>query len=492
MSVDSSIPDHKIIEQVDVNVLRPQQTSGGDYFLKYGDEVLLSSDHLIEKLQPFPGQILPDLNGRTSFPIPDSPGEYCDRSTFEKLPKFMAQWVHWKDRTDKILQGKYFELQPAHYEGIFTLVCNFVCPHCTRRTTRLRWVDGGTWDNNTPVEEANTLHPTGLKRAIDQLAEIRTDKQMGIVWGGGDPTGNPFSYDGMMYAKSKGITSSFLTNGVLLDVEKCLEAEPILIRISLNCGTEEAYQKFHGYPKSWDYFAKVKKVMRELSLRKQERKAKTLFGISLIIDERNMEDVVEAAKEIRSIVEETGPGIDYVIVRPVMNYEHFEGSYAKLNEDTKIKAQALVEPGGEVFEILKSINVPLISVKDSFENAPPATVYDEASECLAYGICGEIRHNGDVQICSESYGNPEFTIGNLFDNSISDILKSDRRRNVLKKLNDKNCYENNCPHNSRGHHHNRVFHKIEKFRRAGEMHKVEKWVKDLRECTYDLGHSFFI
>jgi hypothetical protein len=49
-----------------------------------------------------------------------------------------------------------------------------------------------------------------------------------------------------------------------------------------------------------------------------------------------------------------------------------------------------------------------------------------------------------------------------------------------------------CPHNSRGHHHNRVFHQIERRRADGEMHVVQRWVQDLKETTLPLGHSFFI
>lgn len=486
-------PGTERADNIDVGILKPEFLPNGELVARVGDEILVPSDVLPDRLQPYPGADLPDLTGRTRFPIPDRPGEYCDRDTFVALPKYMAQWVHWRERAESVLQGRYFDLVPAHYEGIFTLVCNFVCPHCTRRTTRLRWVDGGTWANNTPITEANTLHPTGLRRAIDQLAELRTDGQMGIVWGGGDPTSNPFSYDGMLYARSLGLTSSFLTNGVLLEVERCLDAEPTLIRISLNCGTEEAYQRFHGYPKEWDYFSQVKARMRELCASKIRRGARTLIGISLIIDERNMQDVVEAAKEIRAVVEDAGPGIDYVIVRPVMNYGHFEGTYAKLKDGTKARARALVEPGGEVWEIIVTeLGIPLISVKDSFEAPPEKEAYATGTDCLAYGICGEIRHNGDVQICSDSYGNPEYTIGNIFESDLCAILKSDRRRAVLDKLNRQTCYKNSCPHNSRGHHHNRVFHRIEALRRRGQMDVVQAWVDDLRACTRDMGHSFFI
>jgi MoaA/NifB/PqqE/SkfB family radical SAM enzyme len=399
--------------------------------------------------------------------------------------------VHWKDRADMVLAGKYHELPAAHFEGIFTLVCNFMCPHCSRRVTRTKWVEGGTWEHNTDIEKKNTMHPEGLRRVIDQLADFRVDKQMGIVWGGGDPTANPYTYDGMRYARSKGMTASFLTNGVYLDVDKCLDADPILIRISLNCGTEEAYRKFHGYPRGWDYFDRVRKNMRDLVRRKLERGARTLVGISLIADERNMEEMIAAAHEVRAVVDEAGPGIDYVIARPVMNYDSFEQPWARLKDDTKDSARRLLSPGGEAWKIFDDLGIPLILIKDSFDE-PPATDDYVGADCLAYGLYGEIRHNGDVQLCSDSYGSPEYTIGNLFDQDLRDIWTSPRRADVLAGINGKKCFQNNCPHNSRGHHHNRVFHQIEQLRQADRIDVARQWVEDLRAVTYPLGHSFFV
>ena len=482
-----------IIDDVVLAPLKPAGLFGGRQAVAAGDEILFSNDSLIGPLQAYPGEQLPDPASRKRFPVPDRPGEYCGREEFERSSKFMAQFVHWPRRLETVLEGRYFDLAPVHFEGIFTLVCNFMCPHCTRRVTRTRWVEGGAWDYNTPIEKKNTMHPGGLRRTLDEAASLMEDRQMGIVWGGGDPTANPFTYDAMLYATGLGITSSFLTNGVFLEVDPALDPDPILIRISLNCGTEEAYRKFHGYPKGWDYFDRVKQKMRELARRKLERKARTLVGISLIIDERNLEDVIAATEEIRRVVDEVGGGVDYVIVRPVMNYKHFEQQWARLKSDTKQRAHDLISEDGAVWEILKSIGVPLVPIKDSFE-APPSGDADFYSngECLAYGVCSEIRHNGDVQICSDSYGNPEYTIGNLYESSLQDIWQSDHRRQVLAKLNERQCFKTYCPHNSRGHHYNRLFHLIEKKRSEGKIDEVRQWAGDLREVTYALGHSFFI
>lgn len=478
-----------VVPSVTIEPLRPLAVIDGYQVMKVGDEFAFANDHLVTQLQSFPGERLRNLEGRTRFPIPDRVGEYCSRDEFEKLPKYMAQWVHWPKRVELVLEGKYHELPPVHFEGIFTLVCNFMCPHCSRHITRTKWVEGGTWDNNTEVEKRNTMHPEGLRRVIDQLVTQRIDEQMGIVWGGGDPTANPFTYDGMLYARRLGITASFLTNGVFLDVDRALDADPILIRISLNCGTAEAYSKFHGYPRHWDYFDRIKLKMRELVRKKLERKARTLVGISLIVDERNMDDVVAAAREIRAVVVDAGAGIDYVIARPVFNYE--TSRHVQLNRDTKHRAFAHVDYGGAVKNILDELNIPLVLIKDSFDAAPPPEFYKD-TRCLAYGMCGEIRHNGDVQLCSDSYGNPDYTIGNLFENTLEEIWSSQRRRDALSRINERACYKTYCPHNSRGHHFNRLFHQIEEKRESGQMADVEQWIGELQAVTLPMGHSFFV
>jgi len=471
--------------------LRPLGVIDGHLAASAGTETMFSNESLIElkQLQRYPGETLRNLNGRELFPVPDRIGEYCSREDFLRKPKFQSQWVHWPKRVNLILEGRYFDLPPVHMEGIFTLVCNFMCPHCSRHVTRTKWVEGGTWENNTEIHRKNTMHPEGLRRVIDELASMRIDEQMGIVWGGGDPTANPFSYEGMLYARTLGLTASFLTNGVFLEVDRCLDADPILIRISLNCGSEEAYQKFHGYPRGWDYFARVKGKMRELVRRKLERGARTLVGISLIADERNLDDLVAAAEEIRNVVIEAGPGIDYVIIRPVFKYA--TSQYVKLEEETKHRAHALASEGGRVWNIFHELGIPLVHIKDSFD-PPPAPESYNATNCLSYGMCGEIRHDGSVQLCSDSYGNPDYTIGNLFEQSLDDIWASQRRATVLDNINSQECYKTKCPHNSRGHHYNRIFHQIEEKRMAGEMEQVQRWVADLRAVTLPMGHSFFI
>src|SRR5687767_12190089 len=98
---------------VDLSPLKVE-IRNGHVVVPVGDEYVFSNDVLLEGLQAYPGQRLPEQNARSAFPVPDRVGEYCDRATFERLPKFMAQWVHWANRTKLILEGRYHELPPVH------------------------------------------------------------------------------------------------------------------------------------------------------------------------------------------------------------------------------------------------------------------------------------------------------------------------------------------------------------------------------------------
>jgi hypothetical protein len=66
------------------------------------------------------------------------------------------------------------------------------------------------------------------------------------------------------------------------------------------------------------------------------------------------------------------------------------------------------------------LGIPLVLIKDSFEEPPPPEYY-LGTDCLTYGMYGEIRHNGDVQLCSDSYSDPAYAIVNLFDHDLSAI-----------------------------------------------------------------------
>lgn len=146
----------------------------------------------------------------------------------------------------------------------------------------------------------------------------------------------------------------------------------------------------------------------------------------------------------------------------------------------------------ETFEF--AARLALILIKDSFDEPPPPESYCmHPAQTVWPTACTE--RSGTTATCSCARiptANPDFTVGNIFDQDLRDIWTSDRRKRVLAERNAKRCFQATCPHNSRGHHHNRIFHQIEQFRREGRMAEVRRWVRDLRDVTHPLGHSFFV
>lgn len=436
--------------------------------------------------QVYPGQYLPSIPELERYPDPNNVCNYLTKEEFRDIPKWQSQWVHWEKQCGAIIEGNYFDLTPIHFEGIFTLICNLRCPHCTQQNDR-RILD--TWQLNAIPNEHNTLSLSQLFLVIDQITHFKNKDPLGIVWGGGDPTCNPDTYAAMLYAKSKNILSSFITNGVLLDVEKLLEIEPVLVRVSLNCGTANTYNKFHGLSKGNKSFFRTISNIEEFGRKKRLYQSKTLLGVSLVVDERNIDDSVVACKLLSSINAKCENAIDYVIIRPAMQYSFFKDNVVNLNDNTKIKYLNTIHE--KLKQVLDSANIPIITIKDSFQNPPDDSFYDN-TDCLAYGLFSQVRCNGDIQLCSDSYGDNKYTIGNLLNESIADIWKSERRKNVLNEINKVKCYKKSCPFNSRGHHHNRIFHQIELFRKKGKMKEVVQWIESLKQTTLPLNHSFFI
>ena len=435
--------------------------------------------------QVYPGQYLPSVPELEQYPDPNNVCNYVTKEEFQFIPKWQSQWVHWEKQCNAIIEGRYFDLTPINFDGVFTLACNLKCPHCTRQNDRK---NSDTWKLNAVSNETNTLNILQLRSIIDNIVNFQKKDFLDIVWGGGDPTCNPDTYEAMLYAKSKNIQSSFITNGVLLDVDKLLEIEPVLVRVSLNCGTENAYNKFHGLSKNNKSFYRVIANIEEFGIKKRMSNSKTLLGISLIVDERNIDDSIIACKLLAQINSKCKNAIDYVLIRPVTPYSFIKNDFIELSYDLKMKCLNVIND--KLKEILTPADIPIITLKDSFKNPPDDSFYD-SSDCLAYGLFSEILCNGDIQLCSDSDGVEDYAIGNLLVDDIVDIWKSERRRTVVEKINKAKCYKKTCPFNSRGHHHNRIFHQIEQFRKKGKMEEVVQWIELLKQTTFPLNHSFF-
>jgi radical SAM protein with 4Fe4S-binding SPASM domain len=259
----------------------------------------------------------------------------------------------------------------------------------------------------------------------------------------------------------------------------------------LNCGNVEDYTVFHGCKKREDNFKKVLRNIEKIAELKKSLGIDILFGVSLLIDERNINGLTQAIDILINIQKNNPYAIDNILVRPVMKFEHFEKNYAVKNSDTNKNIIEKLVNSANYYEKCKDVDIKLITRGDWYEPRPSLNEYG-GDKCLSYGWFSQIMYNGNIQLCSESFCDPKFTIGNIFENSINDIWQSERRKELIDKINKEKCFVGKCQHNSRGHQLNRIFNQIEKMRKDGKMAIVKKWIKDLRKMTVPPYHSFFM
>lgn len=415
------------------------------------------------------------------YPIPHSVGEWCDYDTFKKYPVERSQWVHHEYNVKKVLEGKYYEIRPLHVELVPTVRCNFACPWCNYRKTMLSWSDRSKEEKDANFEL--------LSKIIDELSKWK----IGIQWTGGEPLLNLNITNAIKYASSREINQCLFTNGLLLtpDVtDEILKTNMVFVRVSLDAISSNVHAQFHGYPPHKNYILKIKENINYFANRKQDLKSQTLFGISVVYDERNASDIQNIINFVKKIHTEVGENaIDYVVIRP---------AFEMYNNDIQLKDTTISNVETYIENTADVISIPLIYSRSENRattrcREEPFGTFGFSRKCLSYGWFGEILPNGDMLLCSDTYGNSDYTIGNLNkDEKIENIWDTQQRKRRIKKVENLGCFKKFCPHSGRGYYLNSIFQQIEYYRKKGNIEKVVNWLDALQQNIPKHRHSFFI
>lgn len=66
-------------------------------------------------------------------------------------------------------------------------------------------------------------------------------------------------------------------------------------------------------------------------------------------------------------------------------------------------------------------------VPEQSAHPPPSPAPDDRG-CVAGGWFGEVTPNGDMVLCSDRYGNPDYFIGNVAEATVDDICDADEHQ----------------------------------------------------------------
>ncbi len=407
--------------------------------------------------------------------VPDhrNPGQFIkpELDPNDDKIKFLApdSWVFHENVVKKVLEGDYDGIMPYSAEFVPTLNCTNrcrgPCSYCLQRMN-----EGVAAKNDFGNSRVHMQSLNFAKGLMDKLIDGGIK---GIIFTGG---GEPSLFGGleklMEYTSQKGIDMVLYTNGNSWTPERIArvaKTNPLLVRLSLNCGTKEGYNRFHRPFNPNTAFDRVKHSISCFA-KEARQNPKMDFGISFIMNEINYKELPETAKVIRKIVEDTGGKISFATYRPAFNYNGSKQTAPEI-VDT---AYDLVE--NEVRSILDGTGINVSNVRCRYDSLKGEERGYEI--CRAAGLFAELGPSGELHSCCDRNCFRVYAIGDLTKNSVQEIYKSAARKVVMAYANDYRC--RTCPPACKPHEINKQFEKIEQLRANSEMYKFEAWIEAYR------------
>ncbi len=243
--------------------------------------------------------------------------------------------------------------------------------------------------------------------------------------GGGEPLCNPDTMDALEYAASLGLDVGFISNGIALNGEKIriLVNSCKWIRISLDAGSKKYYLISHGLDSG--IFKKVVENTGKLVEEKRRTGSPVTIGTGFLTFPEmteDMEDFIRVSSEI---------GVDYAQFRPLL--KNFREKEINLNIDKKIlqNLEKGLKYGVNGFNVLYS--------KNKYEKMKKNKVARNYKKCLGHNFATVIAADKRMYVCCHMRGIKKYCIGDLSKNSLREIWNSKQRREVLNRINFKDC-----------------------------------------------------
>lgn len=247
--------------------------------------------------------------------------------------------------------------------------------------------------------------------------------------GDGEPLLNKDIADIVLDAKGQGIDTSFTTNGVRLTrdfIDKSMSSVS-WIKVSMNAGTASTYEEVHrtssqDFEKVWDNL----KVACDYRANKVNG-CKTALGVQSLILPENLESLDQLAERA------SDTGLDYLVLKPYVHnvYMKQEG-YSDIDYTQKNYIETInrlkAKYDNDSFKVVARTNAlnKLVGKAERYEKC-------WSTPALWFYISGD----GSVYSCGAHVGNPFFFLGNIKEQLIEEIWKSDNRKGCLEYVQDK-------------------------------------------------------
>lgn len=279
-----------------------------------------------------------------------------------------------------------------------TSECNLRCIHCYNDSGIRRFL----------------LMPNVIERIIGK--EVETEN-ISVTLSGGEPLKHPFLFDFLDLLKSKKIRTRIITNATLIDsslAEKLSEYD-IEVQVSIN-GTEGyIHDKICG---KGNFERTIKGLRHLLDVGLADR----IIG-KTVLNSFNKNDLLNIIfMFINFGIHKIDIGTLEKMGRTVSNYEKICISPEAADEVLKTVYQ-----NADIVRLIDEKKLNLKLPKLTFG----CPILDNVQETVFLGP--RIAANGDVFIC-QIFSDPEYSIGNINESTMEEILESNRLKNLIGDL----------------------------------------------------------
>lgn len=281
-----------------------------------------------------------------------------------------------------------------------------------------------------------------LKRFLREFAELGGKS---IDWtGGGEPSMYPHIDEAIQYAAEVGLKQGMMTNGLFKpSLVETLVENMTWVRVSLDSTDNDSYCEMKGVgPRS---LQKVLDNMRGMC--EYETRPRVVANVNLSRwNYPTLEQTVLDARE---------QGIDGFQVRPVLPQpgELISDSEVDFYRDVVGRLDGLKKYERKGFQVFFSY--------DKFLDMISGDVYLRPYEkCQYHQFIVVLNANGDLCVCTHHLGDDRFTFGNVYESSVGEIWKSDRRKQTLRFC-DRQLDFKECQICCKGHELNKLLYFIQ-------------------------------
>ena len=328
-----------------------------------------------------------------------------------------------------------------------TTACNLACHGCISANL----LNQGGFDRDRIKDLAKEFYNAGVKAVV--------------LIGGGEPMAHPEFGTIVDYFYQHDIHVGVTSNGTMIRrYLNTLAKNTKWVRISVDSGSEEFYQRYRPHASGKSQFKNVIQQMKELSKIRTGKLGYSFLILSKIdkegkFIETNAVDIINGARVAKDI------GCDYFEVKPSFDMMHFMNGLAP--ETAEVVNEQLYE-----IKKMEDKKFKVISPYTLSDNLLNKNVQEKNyTRCLTSEFRTVFSPSG-AYVCPYHRGNLNLKIGNPNNESFKEIWNGKTRENIMSKLNPKE----HCRFHCIRHHTNLKLEKMLAGEKVEEIDDYDRFI----------------